>query len=376
MKKILFSGLLLGLITGSGVLAQNDGIFETVTIPSYSQIPTTQVKGIVTEQGQIKSQTKETKKDGVYSIPKAKVSNNIYEPIMNMLGKYKNQVKVIYSDIDGIIVPENYNGLTYRDKVYTSFSKLSQNNIPFIFTTGRTFKEAKKAANQLEINPKYFITQNGAEITDSDGNILYENTMNLYFRRKMNSEVNFFNYFYNQDLKIAFYQRGNVYTFTESNIPDLLDNPISIDRLSQIPKNAGISKIKVYGKESHTLDIFKRYIQRHYKFLTIETVSSNSIDISMKTATKADAVKILSEKLNIGLENSAAFGYAQNDVDLMNLIRENGGLAISTDNSYQEVKDASSYITKDLDSDGFAFAIDTIIGNNKILNSQYFYMEN
>ncbi len=378
MKKIIFASLLCGLAIQSGVFAQDDDfLYRTIQIPTYNPVVnSSKAKNIIIEQNDVVRNNYPTEvseenieKEDVLRKP-AYAVGNIYYPIMSMLGKYKNEIKTVFTDIDGILVPENYANVEFRDGIYKSVKNLKSHNIPLIFTTGRTFREAKRVSEVLDLNSKYYITQNGAEIENADGEIIYEKPIDKVHLYKVYCELKSFNYIYTQDIKIAFYRRGQVYVFRNSNIPDLVDVPVVIDRFSDLPKDIKISKIRIYGKDAHNLDIFKRYLRRHYsKSLNIQDVAQNFFDINIKDATKENAVRYLAENLGVNIENAAAFGYSREDVGLMDYLRQNGGLAISTEASMQEVKDASSYITKDVEHDGFTFAIDTILGNNLILKS-------
>lgn len=354
MKKILFSATLLAL--GLGVFAQ-----ENCQSQEKFNINSNNSKNIAIEQNNFIKQEK--------VLPKA--IGNIYQPVMNLIGKYKNEVKIIYTDIDGIIIPETHKTISFKDCIYKSFANLKENNIPVVFTTGRTYRETKRISDALELNTKYFITQNGAEIENQNGDIIYEEPLDNIFVKKINKEVKWFNYHYKQNIKIAFYIRGQVYVYRLYQIPDLVDIPVIIDKFSQLPMDVKVSTIRIYCNNKKNLDIFKRYLTKNYKnSLNIYNVTENHFDINSKMATKENSVKYLSELEKINLSNSAAFGYSQKDIGLMNLLRENGGLAISTEKSFQEVKDASSYITKDVENDGFTFAINTILGNNLILKSE------
>lgn len=363
MKKIVFLILLAGLF--SQVYAADDFLFETVVIPSYSS------KNVSIEQNDINNnvEVKGTLNtaEQVNLQPQRYVEGNIYYPVINMLGKFNNEIKIVYTDIDGIITPNFSNDLD--DSIYLTIEKLVKNNIPVIFTTGRTFREAKKVANELNISPKYYITQNGAEIVDENGKVLSSELLTIKEVKKLNHELKWFNYFYNKDLKIIFYIDGHSYMYRNSDNPELMDYPVQIEKLSQLPQE-GASKISIYSINDKNLAAFKRYLKRVYPTLNINTVSKNMLDITATNATKAKAVDFVANKMGINIKNSAAFGYSETDESMLNSVRRQGGLAISTDESVEDVKLQSSYITKDVEFNGYAFAIDTILGNNLILNSE------
>ena len=358
MKKIILTSLALNLICAAGVYAQ-----ETV----------------VNEQPDVKLSVEQTSVQEpveVKPVADKKVVKNIYYPILNMLGEYKNEIKAVYTEIDGILTPENKRGEVFSDDVHKAVFELKENNIPLILATGRTFREAKRAANALNITPEYYITQNGAEIVDSEGNLISEETIDNYTLYKINSEVKWFNYYYNQDLRITFNYRCQVYSYRGIKVPDLIDVPVLVDKFSELPNDMNVSKVRVYGVNEVNLENFKRYMIKYYPNLNVENATKHSLEFTSKKATKANAIKVLAAKTGIDLCNSAVFGYYQPDVELLNMVRENGGLSISSKDSKQQVKEESLYITKDYDNDGFAFAIQNILGNNKILKDETLEVEN
>lgn len=370
MKKIIYLVLFLSLATMA--YANGDALYDYVYIPAYKADNPRQLYAeqntTITEPEQTTPSTLNYEEIEELTVPKY-VSGNIYEPVMNMLGKFKNKIKVVYTDFDGIIVPLNYKDVVLRDSIYNALSKLENNDITVIFTTGRTYREAKRLATNLNMEPDYYITQNGAEVVDKNGVLVYDESFDKKMKFKLNHEVKWFNMIYNQDLKIAFYINGEVYVYRNSNIPDLIDIPTEIDLYSQLPKE-NASMVRVYCEEPQTMSMFKRYMQRTYPKLHIDSVSENVIDITAENATKANAVKFMSRNLDVDLENTAAFGTYESEIGLMHLIRTKGGLAISNEGAVQKVKAESSYITKDVENDGFSFAVDTILGNNFILDAE------
>jgi hypothetical protein len=368
MKKILLTALLTTIST----CAFADALYEEIVIPTF--VP----KEVTIEQNEVMNSEVNLNKQLIenqhITTPKnivvedKTIFSNIYYPIITMLGKYKNIIKTIYTDVDGIIIPENDNTTSYQNDIYKTFKKLQKENISVVFTTGRTFKEIKRIANELGMKPKYYITQDGAEIVDANGDLIYSENLTEKERKKLNNEVKWFNMVYKQDVKIVFYIKGQAYTYRNSNVKGLVDVPIIIDDYKKLPKSTS-SKIKLYSTDTKNLSLFKRYLKKNYPNLNIYNVTETMIDITSKNATKENAVKHLTNVQNIPLSNSAAFGYSEEDIELMKTIRENGGLAISNEASNDEVKEESSYITKDVQNNGFSFAINTILGNNDILKN-------
>ncbi len=94
-------------------------------------------------------------------------------PISELNGNFNNEIKIIFSDIDGTI---NYK-YQVPDSARAAINELNENKIPVILPTGKTFQEARKIAAGLNIHSDFFITQHGAEIIRADGKILFHDTI-------------------------------------------------------------------------------------------------------------------------------------------------------------------------------------------------------
>ncbi len=54
------------------------------------------------------------------------------------------------------------------------------------------------------------------------------------------------------------------------------------------------------------------------------------------TAIKGEAVKRLAKTLNVDLKNAAVFGDAENDISMLKLVKEKGGLSVVVGNAMQK----------------------------------------
>lgn len=77
------------------------------------------------------------------------------------------------------------------------------------------------------------------------------------------------------------------------------------------------------------------------------------IEVSYKDAGKKSGVKFLAEQLGINREEIAAFGDADNDMDMI----EYAGVGIAMENATTHLKIASDHVTLSHDQDGVAFAM-------------------
>jgi len=72
--------------------------------------------------------------------------------------------------------------------------------------------------------------------------------------------------------------------------------------------------------------------------------------------------------LGYDLKNAAALGDAENDISMLKLVRESGGVAIAVGNAFDSVKETANYVTLPVTEDGWSKAVNKIIENNKLLS--------
>ena len=72
-----------------------------------------------------------------------------------------------------------------------------------------------------------------------------------------------------------------------------------------------------------------------------------------KNVNKASAIKKITEKLNLNMDQVMAFGDAQNDIEMLKQVK----IGVAMENGHESVKEAADYITKTNNEAGVAKAI-------------------
>ncbi len=105
----------------------------------------------------------------------------------------------------------------------------------------------------------------------------------------------------------------------------------------------------------------KKAIWEKVKNCTSEVYITSSIqhlvEIAHKNAGKHSGVKYVSDLLKLKHEETAAFGDAGNDVDMLTYV----GYGIAVENATEECKAAADYITKHHNDDGVAYGMREIL---------------
>lgn len=294
------------------------------------------------------------------------------KPINQLVGSFNNEIKVFFSDIDGTLIPFDKTGpkAAVPLSVIEGAKELQKANIPLILVTGRSSGEARVIAQRIGINNQYIIGQQGAEIVDPSGKLIYEEGISENIVKKLVSEVNLFNKKNGATIKPFIYVKNRLYMFEEYDLPYIMDKPIAIKKVSDIGKNFTAIKMGFCYADNSKLKSFQQYLAKKYPDYTIVISADCYCDVSSKKATKGNAVKILSEKLGIDLKNEATIGDTEGDVSMFKQLRNNGGLAIAVDNASKIAKENANYITTSVSNAGFLNAVKNVLINNRLLQTK------
>lgn len=295
-----------------------------------------------------------------------------YQLINNLPGHFKNKIKIVFSDIDGTLIPLNKNGTRGEVPVSVkkSAEKLKKENIPFVLVTGRSSLEAIEIARRAGIEKTYVIAQQGAQIVTPEGKIIYNDNINNQDCKKILNDIDLFKTENHLNSKIFIFLDGELYTKEKVDLPYVFQKITvlnSFNELDKIKSNYTLNKIGIYDTDMNSLKLIQKYLNKKYPKYNIVISADCYCDISSASATKGNAIKKLSAVLGIKLKNAATFGDAENDISMLKLIKKNGGLAIAVENANSKVKSNANYVAPSPSDDGFAKAIDKILQNNSLL---------
>lgn len=293
-------------------------------------------------------------------------SVDVQKAITNLNGHLDHKINVVFSDIDGTIIPFNDKSPKFYvpASAKTAAQKLKDAGIPLFLVTGRSASDGREYAKQLGYPTTYVISQQGAEITDSMGKTIYQDSINNKDAVNIISEVENLSKDNKLDLRIFVYTNGNLYMTDDLGIPYINDKITVLKSFSELPQNYTPVKIGIYNCNTANLQFAQTYLKKKFKSYNIVISAHCYCDISQKTSTKGNAVEKLAKILNIDLKSTAVFGDAENDISMLSLIRKHKGAAIAVGNAMPSVKDKANYITLPALQDGFAKGVDEILKNN------------
>lgn len=300
----------------------------------------------------------------------AKRINQIYasKSINNLIGHYNNEIKIVFSDIDGTLIESERSSKPKASQdLKQSIQKLKDSQIPLILVTGRSGWEAQQYAKIMGAEKAYIIAQQGAEIINPDGKTIYENNIKGKDVKRLVNDVKKFNKEHYQNSKVMFLVNGEYYSKDGTIFPHHWQTINSFKSFRRFKSNFSSAKIVLYEPNSRKIKLIQNDLQKKFPNLNIYKVSYCYLDITNASATKANAIKKLSEILNVDLKNAATFGDSENDISMLNLIKTNGGLAVAVGNAMPSVKDSANFVTAPVNDNGFSKAVDKILLNNSIV---------
>ncbi|WP_125707596.1 Cof-type HAD-IIB family hydrolase [Companilactobacillus zhongbaensis] len=240
----------------------------------------------------------------------------------------------------------------------TIIKRALQQGIKIVLCSGRTHNAVKNYADQLGIlgDEQFLITNGGAIIETASQNILYEEALSNQFYRDFVSFVKKNKLHYN-----VVDDKSNTYTSSEKwfdkyTIAQAYENDsgLFIREPDELPDDFQILKAIINGNKDELDNISDLVHQTYDKDYFVVRTGEGFLEVFPQNVNKGSALKMLTKKLNIDLENVIAIGDRDNDIPMLKL----AGKGIAMGNGQPGVKDVADFVTKDNNEDGVGYAIE------------------
>lgn len=313
---------------------------------------------------------------GYCSTPRDTVifDKNISTPIFidDILGKFHNKIDIIFADIDGTLLSYNEKGTKSQvsKNLIQSIKLLRQNNIPVVLVTGRNYSDVVDFAKQMGVDDSYFVLLQGARVTKSNGEVIHEVLLPNQEVIKILAEADKYKKEHKTDTIIYVDIDDKIYSKTSFILPYNGDSSVAVKSYNDLPKGFKTSKIAMYDKNQEDLNKFQAYMKAKYPNYNIDLTAPHYCDISPLDATKGNGVKQLAKIKGVNLKNAAVFGDGENDISMIRVVKEAGGISVAVENALPNLKKGAGYTTKNVDDDGFSYAVEKILKNNALLSKK------
>lgn len=251
-------------------------------------------------------------------------------------------IKLIAIDFDGTFLDDNHfkDNLDYVDKIRKA--NISQE---LVFASGRATSGIVSLIKKLKMEDmiRYIIGHNGAEIYD-----LKENK--YIYQAEIDREISLdlIKFLLENKIKnpIAIHKWDKLHIYNYDERVDLelnvnFSTKVLIDNIDNFPEK--IMKIMIFATGIEVDNIYNLIKNSKFnQFLTQARSINFLVELTKKDITKASALKILCDKLNISMNNVLAFGNAENDIEMI----VNSGLGYAMKNSDEILIKKAKNITK------------------------------
>lgn len=271
--------------------------------------------------------------------------------------------KLICLDLDGTLLRSDK---TISEETLYAIERVTKSGNYVTFATGRQNLVCKKMIEKSGIKVSGgLITSNGAHVSDINGETIFELILGcenleklLEIIKKYDLDGNFQSKdFVLSDIKntaISSYIKrstGGRFSF-EYNL--ILSENFEIDVMKNKENLLKVIAIEDINKEK--LLLAKEEIKKIDTML-VESSAPNNFEVMNTKANKGNAVRILSESLNIKREDVICVGDNENDRSMI----EYAGIGVAMGNAIDSIKKIANYVTYNNDSEGITHVIDKFI---------------
>lgn len=284
----------------------------------------------------------------------------IYNSAIKRRGMLLTNYKWCVCDMDGTLL--NSKDIISKENEI-ALKKLQQNEVEVIIASGRVDLMVKSFIKQLDLKG-YVISCNGGLIRNiKTEEILYSKVID----KNVSNKIITYCKDYNVDFLIytdslVYSNRNNPRAIKFENINNTLDKDLQLPiryiedmNVEEIEKINVLKILLVCNKHEQVEQLQKKFSE--FKEITAVSSADGLLDIMASNTSKGKALKILSEKLNVNLDNVIAFGDNYNDIEMLKCV----GMPIAMENSVEKLKAEAKHITKSNDESGVAYAINNFI---------------
>ncbi len=276
-------------------------------------------------------------------------------------------IKLIVTDLDGTLMAPDHTTVTERTR--RALKEAHDKGVKTAIATGRTISLIGMVTNQVDFID-YVIYSNGAAVYDRvNKKLIYtsffdtENALEL--AKFLDSEPVFYEIYANgwsyiRNDKVSLFDMGNL---PKDFIDEITKHTVFVDDMCEIIKKSDVEKFNISSMAPERAEYIT---EKLVSFKDTEWTSSlpgskvqNQMEFMKKGVNKGAAVKGMCSVLGISPESVMAFGDAQNDCSMLELV----GWSFAMGNACEECKRTAKYITDTNANDGLAKAVEEYVLN-------------
>ena len=260
-------------------------------------------------------------------------------------------------DLDGTILRHN---LVISDRTMDALRQLRERGMRIVVATGRHYESAREQASRLEYGgSEPLICYGGAMIRSIDGETLLHRTMTR------EDSIKVLDWAQERDLHARIFLDGCI--VSDSHSANLLEDLGHPETLEVSVVDSPADWLRKTG-ENPTKIVFIDYPKNVGGWLEeandafagrlfVTRSLPHYVEVAGLEGTKSRALKFLCERWGIEAERVAAFGDAENDIDMLQF----AGCGIAVGGMNQGIRDAADEVVAPVDEDGVACYIESLL---------------
>ena len=290
--------------------------------------------------------------------------------IDNLSENFDKPIKIIFSDIAGTMIGGDEYFL--NRSLYSSVKDLEQKKIPLVLSTGRSLNETYMFSATLPYAPDYYILEQGACILDKDLNLIYKDSISKEDSYKI---LDFYEEFSKKNPSVQMLASVNdsMYIIDSFSVsPEGKKDPFSFYSLLNRKIEAGQTPTKFLLFSSRPLEMSKmdKIRTNAMKKIGSDNISilipdSHSFELINKSSSKGIAAKFIADRYGLSLENAVGIGDSENDISLISMIQDEGGVGVAMGNAQQQLVNKAKFITSSVYNSGFAKMVHSVLKHNE-----------
>lgn len=276
---------------------------------------------------------------------------------------FKNKIKIVFSDVDGTLSPHSD---LLSEKTIGAVDFLHERKVPVILTTARCYKDTLPIIEQFARKPDFTIALQGGEIIDKNGAAVMENKIPENAGKKL---VEWFKSFSTNDknIHLIMYFDDEAYSLSGIQFPwkarALINQTANFDEL--FAESKAFQKALLYKTDEKKGSDVKDFILSDFKRagigdLSMKISGTGFYELQNSHVSKDKAIKFILDKLGLDAKSAIAIGDSANDIEMLDFVRKNKGLAVVMGDASEDVISHASAVTAGIEEDGFARAIDLL----------------
>ena len=273
-----------------------------------------------------------------------------------------NTINLLALDLDGTALKSNN---TLSEAVKKAIENAYKSGIIIVAASGRPFASMPKAILDMP-EFEYYIASNGAAVYDRNGKRLQSVTLNEYDVLKLLKLTESYDLIWEAFLEgetctdSRYYNDPMSYGCSAAYVDYVRSSRGTSDDMRGyiFDNRKRLDSVEFVSIDRELREKLRYMIEKNIPTFYVTSSSRNFVEIMDGEATKANALRFICDLLNIPLEETAAAGNADNDVDMI----VEAGLGVAVKNATPKCLNAADILVESNDNDGIAELIEMIRG--------------